>query len=88
MGRMALTNYLLQTVFGLIIFYQFGFGLFDKTTPAFNVILAAFVFYLQWKFSQVWLKHFQQGPIEWLWKSLTYFNFTPIKNREGKIENQ
>jgi uncharacterized protein len=79
MGRMALTNYLLQTAFGLLIFYHFGLGLFDKTTPSINVLLAVGVFYLQLKFSQWWLKHFKQGPVEWLWKSLTHFRFSPIK---------
>lgn len=73
MGRMALTNYLLQTAFGLMIFYEFGLGLFDKTSPAMNVILAAGVLFLQIKFSIWWLKRYKHGPVEWVWKSLTYF---------------
>lgn len=81
MGRMALTNYLLQTAFGLLLFYNFGLGLFPKTSPAVNVLMGIGVFYLQLKFSQVWLQHFKQGPVEWLWKSLTYFNFSSL-NKE------
>lgn len=76
MGRMALTNYLLQTVFGLLLFYDFGLGFFDITSPAINVLLAVAVFYIQLKFSQWWLTHFKQGPVEWLWKSLTQFKFS------------
>lgn len=72
MGRMALTNYLLQTLFGLLLFYDFGLGLFDSTSPSLNILIAIGVFYLQLKFSQWWLKHFEQGPVEWLWKSLSY----------------
>lgn len=82
MGRMALTNYLLQTAFGLLLFYNFGLGLFPKTSPAVNVLMGIGVFYLQLKFSQVWLQHFKQGPVEWLWKSLTYFNFSSLKKEK------
>lgn len=82
MGRMALTNYLLQTVFGLVLFYHFGLALFDKTTPAMNVGLGLLVFFVQLKFSQWWLKYFKQGPVEWLWKGLTFFKFAP--NRKIK----
>lgn len=73
MGRMPLTNYLLQTIFGLLIFYQLGLGLFDKTSPALNVLIGVIIFYLQLKFSRIWLKKFNQGPVEWLWKSFSNF---------------
>lgn len=82
MGRMALTNYLLQTAFGLLLFYHFGLGLFHKTSPAMNVLLGVLVFYLQLKFSKIWLKHFKQGPVEWLWKGFTNFKFTSIKREK------
>ena len=88
MGRMALTNYLLQTVFGLLIFYHFGLGLFDRSTPAVNVLLGVGIFYLQLRFSRWWLSRFQQGPVEWLWKGLTYFQFSSARktNQEKKQE--
>ena len=88
MGKMALTNYLLQTVFGLILFYNFGLGLFDKTTPAMNVILAIAIFYIQLKFSQWWLKNYKQGPVEWLWKTFTYFKLTSITKENRKANYQ
>ncbi|NJY61413.1 DUF418 domain-containing protein [Salinimicrobium sp. CDJ15-81-2] len=81
MGRMALTNYLLQTLFGLLIFYRFGFGLFEQTSPAINILLTVLVFYFQLKFSEYWLARHKQGPVEWLWKSLTYFRFYSNKKR-------
>ncbi|UJH91394.1 DUF418 domain-containing protein [Antarcticibacterium sp. 1MA-6-2] len=83
MGKMALTNYLLQTAFGLLLFYNFGFDLFNKSSPSLNVLMAIAVFFLQIKFSQWWLKRFHQGPVEWFWRSLTYFKFS--ENRK-KIE--
>ena len=83
MGRMALTNYLLQTFFGLLLFYHFGMGLFDKTSPAINVLLAIGVFYIQLKFSQIWLKRYRQGPVEWLWKGLTYFRFPKLRKNSS-----
>lgn len=79
MGRMALTNYLLQTVFGLLLFYQFGLDLFDKTTPAMNLSFGLLVFFVQLKFSQWWLKRFNQGPVEWFWKGFTCFKFSSIR---------
>ena len=82
MGRMALTIYLLQTVFGLLLFYQFGLGLFDRTSPAINVLMGIGIFYLQLKFCQWWLSHFKQGPVEWLWKGFTYFHFPSIKKKK------
>lgn len=86
MGRMALTNYLLQTVFGLLIFYRFGLELFDKTSPGFNMLIMVFIFYLQLYFSKWWLAHYSQGPVEWLWRSLTYFEFSRIKNTSSKSQ--
>ena len=75
MGKMALTNYLLQTFFGLLLFYEFGLDLFDQTSPAVNVLLAMGILIFQVKFSRWWLENFEHGPVEWLWKSLTYFRF-------------
>ena len=89
MGRMALTNYLLQTAFGLLLFYNLGLGLFDRSSPAINVLLAVVVFYLQLKFSQWWLQYFKQGPVEWLWKEFTSFQFSPIiKEKQDVSEPQ
>lgn len=79
MGRMALTNYLLQTFFGLLLFYEFGLGLFDVSSPAQNVLIGIGVFFLQFKFSKWWLHHYKQGPFEWLWKGVTNFQFSSIK---------
>jgi uncharacterized protein len=71
-GKMALTSYLMQTLFGLLLFFSFGLGLFTKTTPAVNALIGLGIFGLQIIFSHWWLKHFHYGPIEWLWRSATF----------------
>lgn len=71
-GRMALTNYIGQSVCGMIIFYGIGFG-FGADTGLIYVLLTATVVYLfQIVFSHIWLHYFQFGPLEWIWRMLTY----------------
>lgn len=71
-GRMALTNYLLQSLVCTTIFYSYGLGLFGQVGPALGVLLAVVIFALQIPLSVWWLRHFQYGPMEWLWRTLTY----------------
>jgi len=76
-GRMALTNYLLQAA--LIVPVCLVFGLFDKVTPTIGLLLAVGVWAFQVPASVWWLKHFRFGPAEWLWRSLTYGQLQPLK---------
>jgi uncharacterized protein len=73
-GQMALTNYLLQTVFYLIFFYRwtFGFALTGKISLAETHLLVLLFFGCQVLFSWWWLKHYAQGPVEYVWKKLSY----------------
>ncbi len=71
-GRMAMTNYLLQTVVAIFIFYGFGFGLYGKTGPLTATMIALTVFAFQIIASSMWLRFFQFGPMEWIWRQLTY----------------
>ncbi len=84
-GKMALTVYVSQTLFGLLLFYNFGFHLFLKTSPGINIILAIPVFIIQSLFCRWWLKYFNYGPIEWLWRSLTFFTWYPLRRKESNI---
>lgn len=77
-GRMALTNYLLQAA--LIVPVCLVFGLFDRFTPSTALLLALGVLALQTSFSLVWLRHFDFGPAEWAWRYLTYGG-VPIARR-------
>ena len=69
-GRMALTNYLLQAA--LIVPLCLAFDLFDRFTPLTALLLALAVLALQAGFSVAWLRRFDFGPAEWVWRRLTY----------------
>lgn len=73
-GRMSFTNYLLQTAFGLWLFYGFlpGPALIGQVGMAALVPLSAAVYAAQVALSHLWLRHFAFGPAEWLWRSLAY----------------
>lgn len=69
-GQMALTNYLCQTFFGFIVFY--GFGLFGQVSLAKGLLYSISFYCVQLICSYFWLKKFQFGPFEWLWRAMTY----------------
>ena len=71
-GRMALSNYLLQSLVCTTLFYSYGFGLFGKVRPAAGLALSVAIYSVQLPLSQWWLRHFRFGPLEWVWRSLTY----------------
>jgi uncharacterized protein len=71
-GRMALTNYLLQTVICVFIFYGYGFGQFGKVGALAATLIALAIFLFQILISALWLKYFSYGPVEWIWRQLTY----------------
>jgi uncharacterized protein len=74
-GKLALTCYLGQTFFGLILFYHLGFALIGETAPWLNWLIGIAYFLLQVILSRLWLKSFYYGPLEWLWRSLTFFKW-------------
>jgi uncharacterized protein len=78
-GRMALTNYLLQSLICTTIFYSYGLGLFGQVGPAAGVLLSVAIYTLQIALSRWWLRRFRFGPMEWLWRSLTYRRRQPLR---------
>ncbi len=72
-GRMALTNYLLQSLIGTFIFYGWGLGLMGELHDWQTFLLALFVISVQVRISAWWLSRFNYGPAEWLWRCATYF---------------
>lgn len=71
-GRMALTNYIAQSVICVFIFYGFGFSLYGKVERVWQIVIVAGVSVAQILWSVWWLKRFNFGPLEWLWRSLSY----------------
>jgi len=78
-GRMALTNYLTQTLILITLFYGFGFGLFYKVSLAQGVLITIALYLIQVVWSNFWFKKFKYGPLEWLWRGLTYKKFEPLR---------
>jgi uncharacterized protein len=76
-GRMALTNYLMQA--GTIVPLCLAFGWFDHFTPTRSLALALALFAFQVPFSIFWLRHFEFGPAEWVWRLFTYGRLPPLK---------
>ena len=83
-GRMALTNYLFQTVCGMLIFYGIGLGLGADMSLSFALLIALGVYLLGMLLSRLWIRHFRYGPVEWVWRMLTYGQYLPLKT-ESKI---
>ncbi|HEA31266.1 MAG TPA: DUF418 domain-containing protein [Leeuwenhoekiella sp.] len=87
-GRMALTNYILQSVIGLFLFSSVGFGFYEYFSPSATLGIALMVFIFQMLFSKIWLAYFKFGPLEWLWRCLTYGNYIPLKiKQKGTLAN-
>ncbi len=78
-GRMAFTNYLLHTLICTTLFYGHGFGLYGKLERTEQITIVAVIWIIQLVLSPLWLKHFRFGPMEWLWRSLTYWKPQPIR---------
>ena len=78
-GRMALTNYLAQSVIGTLVFYGYGLGLWGEVSRAWQVLGVVVVFAVQMILSKWWLARFRYGPLEWLWRSFTYWQIPPLR---------
>ena len=78
-GRMGLTNYVSQSIIGALLFAMWAFGdKFGAWHSAEILLLGLGVYAVQVIVSKVWLSHFKYGPLEWLWRSLTYFKQQPF----------
>lgn len=78
-GKMGLTVYLMQTVFGLGIFYGIGLGMLGKMGVAAAIGWGVAFFVVQVIVARAWMRRFAMGPVEWLWRSLTYFKLQPLR---------
>ncbi|MEM1249818.1 MAG: DUF418 domain-containing protein [Acidobacteriota bacterium] len=77
-GRMALTNYISQSLIGTFVMYSWGLGKFASVNGTERVLLVIVVFSCQLALSRFWLTRFRFGPLEWLWRSLTYWRRQPM----------
>ena len=78
-GQMALTNYLMQTAICTTIFYGHGLGMFGKVERIGQLGIVVGIWVILLVISPIWLRHFRFGPVEWLWRSLTYMRAQPMR---------
>jgi uncharacterized protein len=78
-GRMALTNYLTQSVLLVLLYYGVGAGLLGRVGTALCLVFCVVLFGLQMVVSAWWLARFRFGPVEWLWRCLTYGRRQPFR---------
>ena len=81
-GRLALTVYLTQTLIFTTLFYGYGFGQAYRLGPAAVTAWAVVIFAAQIVACQWWSKRFRFGPAEWLWRSLTYLKWQPLRREK------
>jgi uncharacterized protein len=78
-GRTALTNYLAQSVICTLFFYSWGTGLFGKVGPAWGWVPTVILYSAQVGISNLWLTRYRFGPMEWLWRGMTYGKFPEMR---------
>lgn len=78
-GQMAFTNYLTQSLFMGLFFYGIGLGMFGKLQRYELYYVVGITWLVQIIWSHVWLRYFRFGPLEWVWRSLTYWKLQPMK---------
>lgn len=78
-GRTALSNYILQSIIAAFIFTGYGFRLYDSLQRYQLYLVALAIWILELIATSLWLRRFQFGPLEWCWRSLTYWRRQPMR---------
>ncbi len=82
-GQMAFTNYLMQSLLVGLFFYGIGLGMYGKLQrhEIYYVVGATWLLQITW--SHIWLRYFRFGPLEWAWRSLTYWKMQPFRKNNA-----
>lgn len=83
-GQMAFTNYLAQSLIGMIFFYGIGFGNFGKLERYELYIYTGVIWLVEIIWSHLWLRYYRYGPLEWIWRMLTYGKYLPLQKSDSK----
>ncbi|MHC0036751.1 DUF418 domain-containing protein [Pseudoneobacillus sp. C159] len=78
-GKMAMSNYLFQSFVATLIFYSYGLGLYGKISVGTGTLLVLVIFIVQALISIYWVKNHYYGPIEWVWRAVTYWKIPKWK---------
>lgn len=84
-GKMAFSNYILQSLIGNFVFLGAGLGYLEQVGPFYFTLFGIAVFTVQIILSTLWLNYFNYGPLEWLWRSATYKKWQPLKKTNCNI---
>ena len=80
-GKMTLSNYIIQNIVGLLLFSGYGLGLLHRLPFFGYIFIAVSIYVLQVYYSRWWLIKYNYGPVEWIWRQLTYMQRLPLKRR-------
>jgi len=78
-GRLALSNYLSQTLVTTFLMYWWGLGYFGDVPRPWQIALVLVIYAVQIPLSVLWLRFYTIGPMEWIWRSLTYYSRQPMR---------
>ncbi len=84
-GRMAFTNYMVQNIFFTVMFYGYTVNKYAAFTRNELLLMVPLIWVIQALFSVWWLKRFEMGPLEWVWRGLTYKKFSSIKKQSTTV---
>lgn len=86
-GRMSLTTYVMQSIVWVPLIYGYGAGLYDSIGFFYSFLLGVLFFIIQILFSKWWMKRYHYGPIEWLWRSVTYLSVQDVPMRKELVQS-
>ena len=78
-GKMTLSNYVMQNFISILLFSGFGFGFLGKVPLFAYITIALIIYFAQTFFSKWWLSKYNYGFVEWIWRQLTYMKKLPLK---------
>jgi uncharacterized protein len=87
-GQMAFSNYVFQSVVGALVFTGYGFKMYGKLERYQLYYVVAAIWIFQLIVSPIWMRHFRFGPLEWCWRSLTYWRRQPMRLASGNQKSQ
>lgn len=86
-GRLSLTCYVMQGLVGVPLFYGYGLALHRQLGPFASALVGGAIFVAQCAGANLWLRHFHYGPLEWLWRSATFLDFsTPLRRAQAAVD--
>lgn len=85
MGKMSVSNYLMQSIIATTIFYAYGLGLYGKIGYFFGIVLTIVIYVIQLYASTYWLQRYQMGPVEYFWRLSTYLKRPVFKRKLKKV---